>query len=42
MYRYKIIKEGGPSQADLDNYLSVDADYSRLTGRSCSLLRELT
>jgi hypothetical protein len=27
MYRYKIIKEGGPSQADLDNYLSVDADY---------------
>src|ERR1051325_1075913 len=27
MYRYKIIKEGGPSQADLDNYLSVDANY---------------
>jgi hypothetical protein len=27
MYRYKIIKEGGPSQADLDNYLSLDSDY---------------
>ena len=29
MYRYKIIKEDGPSPADLDNYLSVDADISK-------------
>jgi hypothetical protein len=27
MYRYKIIKEGGPTQADLDNYLSAEASY---------------
>lgn len=27
MYRYRIIKEGGPTQADLDNYLSPDANY---------------
>jgi hypothetical protein len=27
MYRYKIIKDGGPTQADLDNYLSAEASY---------------
>ena len=30
MYRYRIIKEGGPSQADLDNYLSADAEYFKV------------
>ena len=30
MYRYRIIKEGGPSQADLDNYLSANADYFKV------------
>jgi hypothetical protein len=27
MYRYKIIKDGGSTQADLDNYLSAEASY---------------
>lgn len=33
MYRYRIIKEGGPTQVDLDNYLSVEADYFKIYQR---------
>jgi hypothetical protein len=30
VYRYKIIKDGGPTQADFDDYLSDDSCYFRI------------